>query len=309
MGRYADVRSGALLEREHEVERARGPRCAPRAGARASALVIEGAAGIGKSRLLETGPRAGVRARLPGPRCARDRARAGLPVRGGAPAVRAPAERGRARTSASAGWPAPPALAAEVLTGAGCAAADAARGPPRATPATPGSTACTGWRRTCRPMRRSALVVDDLQWCDAPSRGRCCSSRGASRASRWRSSLATRPLGAVARPGRGGAARRPRRRVSLRPVAAERERRSPSWSRRGCSSEPDDRFVRACLEVTGGNPFYVGELLGEIAASRAGSDGRRSPRTSARSSRAAWRTRCCSVSRASTRRPARSPVR
>src|SRR5262249_19175364 len=30
--------------------------------------------------------------------------------------------------------------------------------------------------------------------------------------------------------------------------------------------EPDARFVRACLEVTGGNPFLVGELLSEVAA-------------------------------------------
>ena len=32
------------------------------------------------------------------------------------------------------------------------------------------------------------------------------------------------------------------------------------------SGEPDERFVRACLEVTGGNPFLVGELLDEAAA-------------------------------------------
>ena len=30
--------------------------------------------------------------------------------------------------------------------------------------------------------------------------------------------------------------------------------------------EPDDQFVRGCLEVTGGNPFLVGELLSEVAA-------------------------------------------
>ena len=35
---------------------------------------------------------------------------------------------------------------------------------------------------------------------------------------------------------------------------------------RRLASEPDDRFVRACLEVTGGNPFLVGELLDEAAA-------------------------------------------
>src|SRR5215212_725039 len=32
------------------------------------------------------------------------------------------------------------------------------------------------------------------------------------------------------------------------------------------SSEPDDRFVDACAEVTGGNPFLLGELLDEAAA-------------------------------------------
>ena len=32
------------------------------------------------------------------------------------------------------------------------------------------------------------------------------------------------------------------------------------------STEPDERFVTACIEVTGGNPFLVGELLDEVAA-------------------------------------------
>ena len=31
-------------------------------------------------------------------------------------------------------------------------------------------------------------------------------------------------------------------------------------------AEPHDRFTAACLEVTGGNPFLVGELLDEAAA-------------------------------------------
>src|SRR5439155_11313665 len=37
-------------------------------------------------------------------------------------------------------------------------------------------------------------------------------------------------------------------------------------TRRRCADRPDERFVRACLEVTGGNPFLVGELLSEAAA-------------------------------------------
>src|SRR5262249_12457063 len=32
------------------------------------------------------------------------------------------------------------------------------------------------------------------------------------------------------------------------------------------SGEPEDAFVRACVEVTGGNPFLLGELLDEVAA-------------------------------------------
>ena len=32
------------------------------------------------------------------------------------------------------------------------------------------------------------------------------------------------------------------------------------------SDAPDDRFARACLDVTGGNPFLVGELLEELVA-------------------------------------------
>src|SRR6478736_1804516 len=50
MDRYERVRSGALLERDRELERLRAAVHA--AGRRAGdALVIEGAAGIGKSRL------------------------------------------------------------------------------------------------------------------------------------------------------------------------------------------------------------------------------------------------------------------
>ena len=45
----------ALLEREHEVERVRAALRAVGQRSRRQSLVIEGAAGIGKSRLLEAG--------------------------------------------------------------------------------------------------------------------------------------------------------------------------------------------------------------------------------------------------------------
>src|SRR5687767_3277582 len=52
MDQFTVARQGALLEREHELEQLRAALGA--AGRRAgAALVIEGAAGMGKSRLLE----------------------------------------------------------------------------------------------------------------------------------------------------------------------------------------------------------------------------------------------------------------
>ena len=66
---------GALLEREHEVERVRG---AMRSVGRREGLVIviEGAAGIGKSRLLEVARTRGSELGYRGHRCS------GVDVRG-----------------------------------------------------------------------------------------------------------------------------------------------------------------------------------------------------------------------------------
>ena len=148
MDKPALAQPAALLEREPEVERIRATLQA--AGRQTGGtLVIEGAAGIGKSRLLDE-----VRAAAP------DLVRQ-LFER---PVLEADAaERDRWLSGAAT-------LAAEVLMGAPPSASRAP--PPGASASDPSYALQHGlyWLAsnlsTDSPL---ALVVDDLQWCDAPS--------------------------------------------------------------------------------------------------------------------------------------------
>jgi DNA-binding CsgD family transcriptional regulator len=253
----------ALLEREHEVERIRAALRA--AGQQAgTALVIEGAAGMGKSRLLEE---ARARASDLGLRVLAARAtelEQGFPygvVRQlfERPLLEADAgERDRWLAGAAA-------LAADVLTGAATSA-------PRAPP--PGPSAGDpgyAWQHglywlACNLAADSplALVIDDLQWCDAPSARTLAFIARRLEGQPLALILATRPLDPTLTPEAAALAADPGAEL-LRPSALTEEAVSALVAAR-MSDAPDDRFVRACLDVTGGNPFLVGELLDEAAA-------------------------------------------
>jgi hypothetical protein len=158
----------ALLEREHEVERVRAAVRA--AGQRAGGtLVIEGAAGMGKSRLLEE---AGVRASELGLRVLSAR---GTELEQGFPYGIARQLFERAIVGADRGererWLAgAAALAADVLT---------TEPAPAAMSQAPGQSAADSgyaWQHGLYWLASNLsvdspllLVVDDLQWCDPPS--------------------------------------------------------------------------------------------------------------------------------------------
>ncbi|HEY7630515.1 MAG TPA: AAA family ATPase, partial [Thermoleophilaceae bacterium] len=254
----AVARPVVLLEREHEVERIRGVLHA--AGRRdGAALVIEGAPGMGKSRLLDEA-RAG--AEELGLRFFHARAtelERGFPFG----VVHQLFERAllEADSDERDRWlGGAAALAADLLTGAPAApSADAAADPSYA------------WQHglywlACNIAADSpiALVVDDLQWCDAPS-------------ARWLSFiarrlegqplaviLATRPLDPALAPEAATLVSDPAT-EELRPAPLTTAAVGELVSAR-LSDDPDEAFVRACAEVTGGNPFLVGELLGEAVA-------------------------------------------
>ena len=159
------ARPVALLEREQEVERIRAALRA--AGQRAgAALVIEGAAGMGKSRLLDE---ACARASDLGLRVLAARAtelEQGFPfgvVRQlfERPLLEADAgERDRWLAGAAA-------LAADVLTGAPPAAVAPAPGPSAGDPGYAWQHGLYWLASNLAADSPLALVVDDLQWCDS----------------------------------------------------------------------------------------------------------------------------------------------
>jgi hypothetical protein len=162
----------ALLEREHELDRVRAVLRA--AGRRdGEVLVIEGPAGIGKSRLLDE-----ARGRAPGLGLRLLDARA-TELEQGFPfgVVRQLFERALAEAEADERerWLAgAAALAADVLAGAPPVNRDSATG---RVPTDPGYAWQHGLYWLASNMSADlplVLVVDDLQWCDAPSaRGAC----------------------------------------------------------------------------------------------------------------------------------------
>jgi DNA-binding CsgD family transcriptional regulator len=263
MNESALARPAALLEREHELERVRAALRA--AGQRAgAALVIEGAAGMGKSRLLEE---ARARASDVGLRVLAARAtelEQGFPfgvVRQlfERPLVEADAgERDRWLAGAAA-------LAADVLTGSATSAPGAP--PPGPAAGDPGYAWQHGLYWLASNLAADSplvLVVDDLQWCDAPSARALAFIARRLEGQPLALIVATRPLDPALTPEAAALVADP---------AAELLRLSPlteaavgALVAARLSERPDDRFVRACLEVTGGNPFLVGELLDEAAA-------------------------------------------
>ena len=113
-------------------------------------------------------------------------------------------------------------------------------------------------------MRRSSLVVDDLQWCDAPSASALAFIARRLEGQPLALILATRPLDPALAPEAATLVGDPTVEV-VRPSPLTRSAVAELVADR-LSRPPDDGFVGACLEVTGGNPFLVGELLSEVAA-------------------------------------------
>jgi DNA-binding CsgD family transcriptional regulator len=253
----------ALLEREREVERVR---TALRAVGRQAgvALVIEGAPGIGKSRLLEV---ARVRASELGFRVFSARAtelEQGFPFG----VIRQLFERAivEADTGERDRWlVGAAALAADVLTpGPTSAATSRAPGPPAADSSYAWQHGLYWLASNLSADSPLVLVVDDLQWCDPPSARALAFIAHRLEGQPLGLILATRPL---------EAARAPESATLLTDPAVELLRPAPltleairSLVAARLAGEPHDRFIDACSHVTGGNPFLLGELLDEAAA-------------------------------------------
>jgi DNA-binding CsgD family transcriptional regulator len=263
MQQSALAEPAALLEREHEVERMRAVLDAAGEGA-GTALIVEAAAGMGKSRLLELAQQGASEL---GIRVLSARATAleqGYPFG----LMRQLFERLliEADTAERDRWLAgAAALAADVLVGT---PATAPRGPP-AGPS--GGDPGYSWQHglywlACNLAADSpvALVVDDLQWCDVPSAGALAFIARRLEGQRLALILATRPLDPALAP--EAATLIPDPGTELLRLLPLTEAAVGALVAARLSAEPDDRFVRACLEVTGGNPFLLGELLTEVAA-------------------------------------------
>src|SRR3954471_15759930 len=262
MRQSAPAPPAGLLERDDEVERLHAALDA--AGLRmGGALVVEGVAGMGKSRLLEE---ARVRASELGLRVLSARAtelEQGFPFG----VVRQLFERPLTEADASTRerWlTGAAALAADVLTGA-----LAAPGPQPLSRAAgdPNYAWQHGLYWLASNLAADAplvLVVDDLQWCDAPSASALAFTARRLDGQPLALILATRPLDPALTPPAATLVGDPDADL-LRPAPLTHAAIA-AVVRARLSADPDDRFVRACLEVTGGNPFLVGELLTEMAA-------------------------------------------
>jgi len=258
MDTLAGTGPAALLERENELERAR---VALRAVGRQTGcvLVVQGAAGIGKSRLL--GEARAYASQL-GYRVLSARAtelEEGFPFG----VVRQLFERlvCDAGDDERARW----------LTGAAALAADLLTGAPAPAPGPATGDYGYAWQHglywlasniaTDAPL---VLAVDDLQWIDRPSARVLAFIARRLEGLPLALVLATRWLDPDAMPASAALVADPATEL-LRPAALSTAAVAAVIAAR-LAAEPHDRFVAACLEVTGGNPFLVGELLDEAAS-------------------------------------------
>src|SRR5581483_11063180 len=106
------------------------------------------------------------------------------------------------------------------------------------------------------------LVVDDLQWCDAPSARALAFIARRLAGQPLALILATRPLDPAQTPEAAAIVTDPAAEV-LRPSPLTRDAVAAMIAGR-TSARPQEQFIRECIEATGGNPFLLGELLDEI---------------------------------------------
>src|SRR3954452_3494224 len=253
----------ALLEREGEVDHVRATlrAVARRAG---GTLVIEGPPGIGKSRLLGE---ARARASVEGVRLLNARAtelERGFPFG----VVRQLFERPlleaddgeRERWLAGAA-----ALSADVLTGAPTtASAEPGAG---GSPSDPGYAWHHGLYWLASNLAVDAplvLLVDDLQWCDAPSASALAFIARRVEGQPLALVFATRPLAPTLAPA-GAAMATDCATEVLRPARLTQAAVAQLVAAR-LPGATDDAFARACLEATRGPPCLLTELLNEVAA-------------------------------------------
>ena len=262
MKAIADARDGGpLLEREHELD-AVGDALDRLADGQGSMLLIEGPAGIGKTRLLAAATELGRPRHSSAARGSSGTAGARNAVRGRAPAVGAPIERAdeaeRARLlSGSAGL----SLIAFGLQDSDGPNAEVDRFAPIHGLYWLLANLCDS-----QPV---LIVIDDAQWADTQSL-------------RWLDYLARRaPDTAVliVVGARTGEADEPAELESLRLDATEVLRPSPLS---GAGVEeliaaefgdwPTDEFSAACNRATGGNPFLLTEVLRTLRTRSIGPD-------------------------------------
>jgi DNA-binding CsgD family transcriptional regulator len=257
------VESTTLLDREHELERVR---TAVRAvGQRAGGvLAIEGPAGIGKSRLLIE---ARSRAQQRGLQILTARA---TELEQGYPfgVVRQLFERAllEADEEVRERWlSGAAALAADVLGVAMTSAALATSEAPAA--ADLGYARQHGLYWLASNISSDApllLLVDDLQWCDVPSARALAFVARRLTGQSLALIVATRPSDPTVAPEVAALLTDPATEL-LRPLPLTRASVA-ELIRSRLGGAPHDRFVDACIDVTGGNPFLIGELLDEVAA-------------------------------------------
>jgi len=263
MHESAPALADALLERDHEVERVRtGVRAVGQQAG--TLLVIEGTPGIGKSRLLDVARAHAAKLGLRAFGARATELEQGFPfgvirqLFERALVDAEPAERDRWLAGAAA-------LAEDVLTGP---PSGGSRGSAAAAPAGDSGYA---WQHGLYWLASNlsadaplVLVVDDLQWCDAPSARALAFIARRLDGQPLGMVVGTRPLDPALTPDAATLVGDPAAEV-LRPAPLTEAAIGALVAER-LAGEPDTRFVRACLEVTGGNPFLAGELLSEAAA-------------------------------------------
>ena len=263
MNESALVEPAGLLEREHELERvdaaleAVGQR-------RGRVLVIEGAPGIGKSRLLEAGSLRGIDLGVHVLSARATELEQGFPFG----VVRQLFE--RTLLEADAGerdrWlDGAASLAADVLLDAPATPGTAlAQGPTSSDPGYARQHGVYWLASNLAAESPLVLMLDDLQWCDAPSARALAFVARRLEGQPLGVILATRPLDPALSPEAASIVGDPAAEV-LRPSPLTHAAIAALVASR-LAGEPHDEFVRACVEVTDGNPFLVGELLEEAAA-------------------------------------------